>query len=107
MSRFEALPALTDMMLDREEILAIKRNELVPVLDNQYGLNHYADALIQAQSVLLNGVDPHLTQQLSHTIEQLIQALAESKKYLKSNSSKIVIKITLFSKLLYLVIFIA
>lgn len=35
MSRFEALPALTDMMLDREEILAIKRNELVPVLDNQ------------------------------------------------------------------------
>ncbi len=83
MSRFEALPALTDMMLDREEILAIKRNELVPVLDNQYGLNHYADALIQAQSVLLNGVDPHLTQQLSHTIEQLIQALAESKKYLK------------------------
>ena len=83
MSRFEALPALTDMMLDREEILAIKRNELVPVLDNQYGLNHYADALIQAQSVLLNGVDPHLTQQLSQTIEQLIHALAESKKYLK------------------------
>src|SRR5690606_36003627 len=83
MSRFEALPALTDMSFDREGILAIKRNELVPVLSHQYGLNHYADSLIQAQSVLLNGVDPHLTQQLSQTIEQLIQALAESKKYLK------------------------
>src|SRR5690606_30195295 len=83
MSRFEALPALTDMSFDREEILAIKRNELVPVLSHQYGLNHYADALIQEQSVLLNGVDPQFTQQLSQTIEQLIQSLAESKKYLK------------------------
>src|SRR5690606_25785848 len=83
MSRFEALPALTDMSFDREEILAIKRNELVPVLSHQYGLNHYADSLIQAQSVVLNVVDPHLTQQLSQTIEQLIQSMAESKEYLK------------------------
>jgi hypothetical protein len=30
----------------------------VPLLDNQYQLNHYADQLIQSQSVLLNGVDP-------------------------------------------------
>src|SRR5690606_36672803 len=50
---------------------------------HQYGLYHYADSLIQAQSVLLNGVDPHLTQQLSQTIEQLNQALAESKKYVE------------------------
>ncbi|MCO8046404.1 tellurium resistance protein [Acinetobacter bohemicus] len=83
MSRFEALPALTDMPIDPAQVLKIKRNELVPLLNDQYKLNHYAEPLIQAQSVLLNGVDPHLTRQLSQTIEQLIQMLSESKKYLK------------------------
>jgi hypothetical protein len=83
MSRFEALPALTDMPIDHEEVLKIKRNKLVPLLNDQYKLNHYADPLIQAQSVLLKGIDPQLTQQLSQSVEQLIQMLSESNKYLK------------------------
>ena len=83
MSQFEILPALQDIPVDRTELLAIQRNDLVPLLNDQYRLNHYADQLIQAQAVLLDGVDPHLTQQLSATIEQLIQALGNSKKVLK------------------------
>lgn len=82
MSQIEVLLALDEIELDRNEILSIKRHDLVPVLNDQYRLNHYADALIQAQAVLLNGVDPQLTQKLSQTIEQIIQALSESKKYL-------------------------
>ncbi|HAB44470.1 MAG TPA: tellurium resistance protein, partial [Acinetobacter sp.] len=83
MSQIDVLIPIQDIAVEQSEILSIKRNELVPLLHDQYKLNHYADPLIQAQSVLLNGVDPHLTQQLSQTIEQLIQMLAQSKKYLK------------------------
>lgn len=84
MSQIDVLVPLKDIAVDRAEVLSIKRNDLVPLLTDQYRLNHYADQLIQAQSVLLDGVDPKLTQQLSQTIEQLIQALADSKKYLKT-----------------------
>ncbi|WP_180077509.1 tellurium resistance protein [Acinetobacter sp. YH12251] len=83
MSQIDVLVPLKDITVDRAEVLSIKRNDLVPLLTDQYRLNHYADQLIQAQSVLLDGVDPQLTKQLSQTIEQLIQALANSKKYLK------------------------
>lgn len=84
MSQIDVLVPLKDITVDRTEVLSIKRNDLVPLLTDQYRLNHYADQLIQAQSVLLDGVDPQLTKQLSQTIEQLIQALANSKKYLKT-----------------------
>lgn len=80
MAQFEVLLPLQEITVDRAELLAIQRNDLVPLLNDQYRLNHYADQVIQAQSVLLDGVDPHLTQQLSVTIEQLIQALGKSKK---------------------------
>ncbi len=83
MSQIDVLIPIQDIAVEQSEILSIKRNELVPLLHDQYKLNHYADPLIQAQSVLLNGVDPHLTQQLSQTIEQLIHMLAQSKRYLK------------------------
>ncbi|WP_180132097.1 MULTISPECIES: tellurium resistance protein [unclassified Acinetobacter] len=83
MSQIDVLVPLKDITVDRAEVLSIKRNDLVPLLTDQYRLNHYADQSIQAQSVLLDGVDPQLTKQLSQTIEQLIQALANSKKYLK------------------------
>ena len=83
MSQIDVLIPIQDVAADPSEILSIKRNELVPLLSDQYRLNHYADQLIQAQAVLLNGVDPQLTQQLSQTIEKIIQALADSKKYLK------------------------
>ena len=84
MSQIDVLVPLKDITVDRAEVLSIKRNDLVPLLTDQYRLNHYADQLIQAQSVLLDGVDPQLTKKLSQTIEQLIQALANSKKYLKT-----------------------
>ena len=84
MSQIDVLVPIKEIAVDRAEVLSIKRNDLVPLLSDQYRLNHYADQLIQAQSVLLDGVDPMLTQQLSQTIEQLIQALANSKKYLKN-----------------------
>lgn len=84
MSHIDVLVPIKEIAVDRAEVLSIKRNDLVPLLSDQYRLNHYADQLIQAQSVLLDGVDPMLTQQLSQTIEQLIQALADSKKYLKN-----------------------
>lgn len=84
MSQIDVLVPLKDITVDRAEVLSIKRNDLVPLLTDQYRLNRYADQLIQAQSVLLDGVDPQLTKQLSQTIEQLIQALANSKKYLKT-----------------------
>ena len=83
MSQIEHLVPLKEIIVDRDEVLSIKRHDLVPLLNDQYKLNHYADSLIQAQSLLLDGVDPHLTLKLSQTIEQLIQALAKSKKYLK------------------------
>ena len=83
MSQIEHLVPLKEIVVDRNEVLSIKRYDLVPLLNDQYKLNHYADSLIQAQSLLLDGVDPHLTLKLSQTIEQLIQALAKSKKYLK------------------------
>ncbi len=83
MSQLAVLVPIQEITVDATEILKLKREQLVPLLNDQYKLNHYADSLIQAQSVLLNGVDPHLTQQLSQTIEKLIQSLADSKKILK------------------------
>lgn len=83
MSQLDALIPLTEIEVHKTEVLSIQQNDLVPLLHDQSRLNHYADQVIQAQNVLLNGVDPQLTQQLSTTIEQLIQSLADSKKYLK------------------------
>ena len=77
MSQIDVLEPLTELEPNRDIILSIKRHELVPVLNDQYKLNHYADALIQSQAVLLNGIDPHMTQQLSQTIEELIRMLAD------------------------------
>jgi len=73
---------LSQIESNQEHILAIKRNDLVPLLNDPHRLNHYADHLVQAQSVLLNGVDPKLNQQLSEVIRQIIQQLSVSKKYL-------------------------
>ena len=83
MQQFSELIPLGQIDVSPTELLAIKRNDLVPALDNQGLLNHYADQLIQAQSVLLKGVDPRLTQQLSRVVADIIQKLAESKKTLK------------------------
>lgn len=79
----DVLVPIADIPVHPEDALSIKRNELLPLLKDPYRLNHYADQLIQAQSVLLNGVDPQLTQRLSQSIEHLIQTLSDSKKILK------------------------
>ena len=76
------LTPLSQLELNQEHILAIKRNDLLPLITDPHRLNHYADHLVQAQSVLLNGVDPKLNQQLSEVITQIVQQLSHSKKYL-------------------------
>lgn len=83
MKQFTELLPLDQIEVNRDELISIKRNDLVPLLDDQARLNHYADHLIQSQAVLLNGVDPKLTQQLSHVIAEIIQQLNQSKKSLK------------------------
>ncbi|MCH7383547.1 tellurium resistance protein [Acinetobacter dispersus] len=76
------LTPLSQIESNQEHILAIKRNDLLPLLNDPHRLSHYADHLVQAQSVLLNGVDPKLNQQLSEVITQIIQQLSLSKKFL-------------------------
>ena len=83
MKQFTELVPIDQIEVTQDELISIKRNDLVPVLNDQSLLNHYADQLIQAQSVLLNGVDPKLTQQLSQVISEIIQQLNQSKKSLK------------------------
>lgn len=83
MTQLITLTPLQKIQIDPEDLLSIKRNDLVPLLDNQSRLNLYADQLIQAQSVLLNGVDTHLTQKLSQVIAQIIEQLSNSQKKLK------------------------
>lgn len=75
------LTPLSQLELNQEHILAIKRNDLLPLITDPHRLNHYADHLVQAQSVLLNGVDPKLNQQLSEVITQIVQQLSRSKRY--------------------------
>ena len=79
----ELIP-LSEIEVNRQDVLAIQRNELVPIFNNAALLHHYAEQLVQAQAVLLQGVDPLLTQQFRQSIEALIQALSQSNKYLGS-----------------------
>lgn len=92
MKQFTELVPLEQIEVSREDLLSIKRNDLVPLLDDQVRLNHYADQLIQAQSVLLNGVDPQLTQQLSQVISHIIEQLNQSKKTLKQRKFNVLQK---------------
>ena len=60
--QFIELTPLDRFDIAREDILSIQRNDLIPLLNDQSRMNYYADQLIQAQSVMLKGVDPALTQ---------------------------------------------
>ncbi len=53
MAQIDVLVPLRDIPVNSDELLSIQRNDLVPLLNDQYRLNHYADSVIQAQSVLL------------------------------------------------------
>lgn len=83
MKQFIELVPLDQINVSTDKLISIKRNDLVPLLNDQARLNYYADHLIQSQSVLLNGVDPQLTQQLSHVISEIIQQLNNANKSLK------------------------
>lgn len=78
----ELIP-LSEIEVNRQDVLTIQRNELVPIFDNLALLVNYAEQIVQAQAVLLQGIDPLLTQQFRQSIEELIQALTQSNKYLK------------------------
>ncbi|RKG29977.1 tellurium resistance protein [Acinetobacter tianfuensis] len=84
MSQAYALAPLHEIEVSTADVLSIKRNDLVPLLNDQYKLNHFADQLVQAQAVLLQGIDPKLTQRLSQNIEELIRQLSVSKKYIRN-----------------------
>lgn len=71
MAQIDVLVPLRDIPVNSDELLSIQRNDLVPLLNDQYRLNHYADSVIQAQSALLNGIDPQLTLQLLNGLAQL------------------------------------
>ena len=80
MTRLNDLPALQQMESRPEQLLSIKRLDLVPLLQDQTRLNAYADHIVQAQSVLLIGIDPQLNQKLSEVISKIIQLLNQSKR---------------------------
>lgn len=82
MKQFKVLTPIEQIPCSSDELLSIKRNDLIPLLDNQTRMNMYADQLIQAQSVLLNSIDPNLTQKLSLVISKIIEQLSASKKKL-------------------------
>ena len=49
MKQFKVLTPIEQIPCSSEELLSIKRNDLIPLLDNQTRMNMYADQLIQAQ----------------------------------------------------------
>lgn len=77
------LQALDQICIDPEMLLSIKRNHLVPLLDDQMRLNHFADQIVQAQAVLLQGINPQLNQQFSQLIAEIVAQLNASEKVLK------------------------
>ena len=77
------LTALHEIPLDSAKILRIQREELLPILQQPARLNSYAEQIVQAQAVLLDGIHPHIMQQLTQVIEQLIGLLYQSKKILQ------------------------
>jgi len=92
MKQFTVLMPIEQIPCTADELLSIKRNDLVPLLDNQTRLNMYADQLIQAQSVLLKGVNPELTQKLSQIIVKIIDQLSASKKKLNQRKFNVIQK---------------
>lgn len=88
----KALVPLNQIEIDTQRVLKIQRDELLLILNQQFELNQYADHIVQAQTACLQGVHPELIQQLSQTIEQIIQALTKSKKTLQTKKFNILQK---------------
>lgn len=83
MAYLQQLTPLSELQGDPEQRLQIKRQELVPLLHDHGQLQHYAARVVQAQAVLLNGIDAKLTQDFSHSIQALIHALNQAQKYMQ------------------------
>ncbi|TCM67318.1 hypothetical protein EC844_10990 [Acinetobacter calcoaceticus] len=83
MQQFTSLTPLDQIELDSSVVMTIKRQDLVPLMNNPILLNQFAEQNVQAQAVLLNAIDPQLIQQLSQVIAEIIQHLSNSKKSLK------------------------
>lgn len=82
MSEVNTLAPLAEVDVLPEELLSIKRNELVPLLGDQYRLNYYAEYILKAETALLDDAIHALAKQLSQIIVELVAALADSKQYL-------------------------
>ena len=87
-----ALIPLDQMNIDPDHLLYIKRHHLVPLLDDQMRLNHFADQIVQAQAVVLNGIDPKLNQQLGQVIGQIVTQLNNSTKVMKNKKFNVLQK---------------
>lgn len=74
--------ALHDMPLDLSRLTEIKRNVLVPFMQQPSLLTHYADHIIQQQNQLLLSKSVESSQALADLIRQIIEQLDQSKKYL-------------------------
>lgn len=75
------LTALHDIPRNEETLLKIKRNVLVPFVQNPTLLTHYADHIVQAQNQLLSSATVQSSQPLAQVISQIIMQLDQSKKY--------------------------
>lgn len=84
MQQFISLTPLDQIELDPQRLITIQRQDLLTLLAQPIGLNQYAENVVQSQAVLLDAIDPHLNQQLSQVIAEIIQHLAASEKALKT-----------------------
>lgn len=76
-------PALHDIELNVGRLVVIKRNSLVPLLDQPANLTHYADDLVQKQNQLVLSKSIQSSQELSQLISRIIMHLNHSDRYLK------------------------
>ncbi len=77
---FTALHAID---LEQERITRIKRNVLLPLMQNPMLFSHYADNVVQEQNQLLLNKPIQSAQGLGQVIRQLIEKLNQSKKHLQ------------------------
>lgn len=76
-------PALHDIELNIGRLVTIKRNDLVPLVDQPANLTHFADDLVQKQNQLILTKSVQSSQDLSRLINRMITHLNHSEKYLK------------------------
>lgn len=86
----QSFTALHDIALDQSRLMQIKRDELVPLLQQPTHLTHYADQLVQQQNQLLLSRPIQSSQDLSQIISRMIEQLNQSGKYLGQKKYNVV-----------------